>query len=461
MSTPVTTTADSVRTCPRCAARLDADPRFTVWCPRCEWNLAPEPEAEPTEKSGAARTRAVRREQAAADRAEQLYRELAAGRGTATGRRDWLAAAAVAAVVHLATAALFGWALWLLVTGNTPLRCLGAAALAVVVLLRPRLGRVPRDEHLLDRRRAPALYGLADRIAAQLGTGPVGVIRIDGSFNASIGVVGLRRRTVLTLGLPLWEALDEQQRIALLGHEFAHRVNADHRRGLWLSSAIGALAHWHDLARPREHPGQPGGLRLLFQFAELISGAVLHGLAWLFWRALLLLDRLTARAGQQAEYHADTLAARTASTEAARGMLETLLLGGAVGTLVTRLRADHQNRPRAGRRGMTARAGAARAGAAHAEATRDLAPASDALWERLRDHLAAVPPLERERLRRRSALDRCAVDATHPPTHLRLALLERSTPVPAAITATPAEFTAITAELAPHRERVARVLLAG
>ncbi|WP_405359650.1 M48 family metallopeptidase [Kitasatospora sp. NBC_00085] len=438
-------------TCPQCAAPLDADPRFAVWCPRCEWNLVPEHDAATDPTTPAAP--ATPRERAVAARTEQLYQDLAAGRTASAGRRDWLAAAAVASLVHLVTTALFGWALWLLVTGSTPLRCLGAAALAVVVLLRPRIGRVPRGESVLTRSQAPALYGLADRVAAELGAGPVGVIRVDRSFNAGLAVVGLRRHSVLTLGLPLWEALDEQQRIALLGHELAHQVNGDHRRGLWLNAAIGALAHWYDLARPRRH-AHWAGFRLLFHVAGLISNAVLHSLAWLLMRTLFLLDRLTARAGHQAEYHADTLAAQAASTEAARGMLEALLLDGAAGTLVSRVRAGHQSRPR------TTRRGAADAQPASQASKAPQASPADTLWDRLRDHLAGVPPLERERLLRRSARDRAAVDSTHPPTHLRLALLAQRPPLPAAVTTSPAESAAIATELAPHRLRIARSLLA-
>ncbi|MFI9326160.1 M48 family metalloprotease [Kitasatospora sp. NPDC052868] len=431
MSTPALT-SPAVQTCPECGARLDVDPRFSAWCPHCDWNLVPAAEAAEPPAHGA-------------DRAEQLYEDLAAGR-SATGRRDWLAASAFAALVHLSTTALLAWALWLLVTGNTPLRCLGAAALAVVVLLRPRLGRVPRGESVLDRHRAPALYGLTDRIAARVGAGPVGVVRVDESFNASIAVVGLRRRSVLTLGLPLWEALTEQQRIALLGHELAHRVNGDHRRGLWLGSAISALAHWHDLARPRQRTGDTAAIPVLLHLAELVADALLNSLAWLLLKAVRQLDRLTARAGQQAEYHADKLSARAASTTATRGLLETVLLDGATHTLVTRLRADLVHRPR------TVRRGAARP---------PQEPVTTTLWEQLREHLATIPPLERERLLRRSAIRQDAVDATHPPTHLRLALLGRRPSYPAVITTTPAESAAIAAELAPHRERVARALLAG
>ncbi|MFJ3791261.1 M48 family metallopeptidase [Kitasatospora sp. NPDC090091] len=440
MPNPTATTARP-QACPHCTAALDPDPRFTVWCPTCEWNLVPEQEAA---EQAAKDTKAAARERAAAERTERLFQEVAAGRADTT-RRDWLAASAVATAVHLSTAALAGWGIWLLVTGNTPLRCLGAAVLAVVFLLRPRLGRTPRGTGVLTRAEAPALHGLADRLAEQLGAPKVDVIQVDGEFNASMGVVGLRRTSVLTIGLPLWEAMDDQQRIAMLGHELAHRINGDHRSGLWLGSAIRTLAHWYDLAAPRRRAGGGGvgAMNLLFIFADYISNAVLHVVSWLLLRVLLLLHRLTARAGQQAEYRADELAARAASSEAASGMLTALLLDEAVGTAVLRVRARIHSRPRTTRREPAA------------------TPDTDLLWQELRDHLAGLPPLERDRLVRRSRAEGHCVNATHPPTHLRIALLSQRPPVPAAVTATPAESAAIDAELAPHRARMAHTFLAG
>ncbi|MFJ9947727.1 M48 family metallopeptidase [Kitasatospora sp. NPDC091207] len=440
-------TASAPQACPCCAATIDADPRFAVWCPRCEWNLTPGATDAPAPKTRRSAAHA-RREAAATARTDQLFEDIAAGRTATGGQRARLAAAAIATAVHLATAALCAWGLWLLVTGNTPLRCLGAVVLALVVLIRPRLGRAPRGEGVLTRAEAPALYGLADRVAAELGTRPAGVIQVDADFNASVWVAGLRRQTVLTLGLPFWEVLGEQDRVALLGHEFGHRVNGDNRRGFWLGAAIQALAHWHDLARPRGHYRNAVGLQMLFQLTDLLLGVLLGGVAWLLRRVLLLLDRLTSRAGQQAEYHADTLATRVGSTEATRRLLRTLLLQQTAETAATRVRAELRSRPGTARRGRTPD-----------PAERTSAP--EAFWERLRVHLATVPPLEHERLLRRSALERGAVDATHPPTHLRLALLDRAPAVPAAVTMTPAEATAIAAELAPHRVRVARTLLAG
>ncbi|MFJ8623658.1 M48 family metalloprotease [Kitasatospora sp. NPDC093550] len=275
------------------------------------------------------------------------------------------------------------------------------------------------------------------------------VIQVTDEFNASYGLVGLRRRSVLRLGLPLWEVLDDRERTALLGHEFGHRVNGDRRRSFWLYSAVSALWTWYDMARPGHHGPVVGRdeVSVLVRFGAVLGRLVLRGVAWALYQGLVLFDRLTSRAGQQAEYHSDVLAARVAGGEAARGMLAALLLPDSVDTAIHQIRAEERGRPRVGR--------------ARSRRTED-APAPDLLWERVREHLASVPAVERERLLRLSARDRSAVDGSHPPTHLRIALAAaRAGDGDAAVTVTAAESASIAAELAPHRARIAAELMAG
>ncbi|MFF5494967.1 M48 family metallopeptidase [Streptomyces aquilus] len=66
----------------------------------------------------------------------------------------------------------------------------------------------------MSRSAAPELYAPVDEVAAALGTRSVDVIALDARTNASVTHLGVRRR-VLTLGLPLWEVLSPQERIAL------------------------------------------------------------------------------------------------------------------------------------------------------------------------------------------------------------------------------------------------------
>lgn len=88
------------------------------------------------------------------------------------------------------------------------------------------------------------VLALLDRVAAEIGVEPVDAVVVSGEFNAAYGTVGPRRR-VLHLGLPLWESLTAQQKVALLGHEFAHGANGDSRHGVVVGTSLATLARLH------------------------------------------------------------------------------------------------------------------------------------------------------------------------------------------------------------------------
>ncbi|MEU9126527.1 M48 family metallopeptidase [Kitasatospora sp. NPDC048540] len=323
----------------------------------------------------------------------------------------------------------------LLVTGPWPLRVLGAIGLPMAYVLRPRFGRLAPGVTPLRRDEAPALYALADRVAAAVGSRPVDVIVVGGDFNASYARYGVRNRSLLVLGLPLWAALTPQQRIALLGHEFGHDVNGDSRRGRWLGSALWALEEWHRMTLPDRSRSE--GVDLVFFLAGTVQRLLMGGLNALVTGLYRALERLTVRSGQAAEYRADALAAGVGGTAAVRGVLEVLLLHATAESVVLRRR----NRPRPVRR--------------TADGTAD----GPDLWTELAERIAAVPPSERERRLRLSARELGAVDATHPPTHLRLRMLTTRPPVTEpSVTADPAQQGAVEAELAPHRVKIAEEL---
>ncbi|MFC8447972.1 M48 family metallopeptidase [Kitasatospora sp. NPDC057223] len=424
--------------CPACATRLALDERFPTWCPGCEWNLSPAPADAPVlpprrRRISDRRQRADAALLAAArSRAGQVYEAVAEGAG-ARQDRTWIAAMAVAALVHLVTGGLLAASVALQFTGSWPLRAIGWTGLALAVLLRPRFGRVPKDAGVLGRAAAPTLYALVDRVAAAVGGRPVDVVRVTGEFNASFGRVGLRRRSVLTLGLSLWEPLTGGQRLALLGHELGHDVNGDHRSSRWLGSAIGTLNQWWYVSLPDPHAGRTHALEII---AHEIANLFLEIVNRLVGLLLGLLVRLADRSGQGAEYRADALAAEVASTAAAQDMLRVLLLDRTVETF------------RARQRSLS---GIHRPGIPRGPAV---------FWSGLAEELATVPPQETERLLRLSTRELGSVDSTHPPTHLRIAMLARRPVLAPSVVLTDAEEAAIALELARHRDRLARELLA-
>ncbi|MEU1078569.1 MULTISPECIES: M48 family metalloprotease [unclassified Streptomyces] len=234
---------------------------------------------------------------------------------------------------------------------------------------------------------------------------------------------------MLHLGLGLWEVLTPRQRVALLGHELGHYANGDTRHGHVLHSALRSLALWVYFLAPTPNPG----------LAERFANYLMAVPRWAVYGVLVLLDHLTLRATQRAEYLADQAAARAGSTEAAVELLDRLLVTDSVRLELRRESVTAQSKGRAD-------------GAREA--------AERGLWDRLAERIAAVPEHEYERLRRAGALRGHAVDSTHPPTHLRRRrLVEAPVPHPAAVRPAVDCTAAVDAELAGARSRVARKVI--
>jgi Zn-dependent protease with chaperone function len=426
---------DARRSCPQCGHGLTVDDRFVVWCEACDWNVRGGSEDG---EEDAGRIEAFRR-RLSRSYGEELFGRMTSERPPRPGRgAAYAGALALAGLVHLLTLAVAGAGVWLLATGRGAVvpSVLGVLLLGLAWLIRPRLGRVPRHGVVVPRAEAPALYALLDEVAGALGAPRADVVVVDREVNASVRVVGVRRRTVLTIGLGLWEPLTPQQRVGLLGHEFGHLVNGDTRHGLFIRSALHALVRWYVLLRPED---DSSGLGLIGSAARLLM--FLPACAVLL--PLRVLEHLTLRASQQAEYLADDLDARIGSTQAAVEGMDMFLLADAIEFWL-----DQQ--------AVTARTvhrGTRGTGAAQEP--------DEAVWERLKEYVASIPAHEVERRRRLSALTAHAKDSTHPPTHLRRAALERREPRQAAIVLDVARAKEADAGLDRARRELGRELLRG
>ncbi|MFF3410818.1 M48 family metallopeptidase [Streptomyces sp. NPDC002742] len=400
------------------------DGRFTAWCADCDWNV--DPEQSPEKLSRLARAQRV----LARRHGEKLLAELTAG-GTLRARRDAssLLAYAVSLTVHALTVALTAGGIWYLVRGwggwgMVP----GGFLLGLAWSLRPRLSRLPENSPVLTRADAPELFSLVDEVAQVAGTRGVDAIAVDAQINASVMSYGIRGRRLLTLGLPLWEILTPQQRIALLGHELGHYSNGDTRHGRVVAGALRSLTTWHYFFLPVANP-EP---------LEVVVNVFYIVPRWLVGGVLMVLDQLTLRATQRAEYLADRVAARAGSTQAALELMDRLLTADSAAVT---LRREVNTAAMSGRRGSR----------------ND--PLTDGLWERLAADVTSVPERERERRRRAGTLRGHSVDSTHPPTHLRHACLLIGAPTPPAVVADETRESGIAAELADARAKVARRII--
>ncbi|WP_299527642.1 M48 family metallopeptidase [uncultured Streptomyces sp.] len=398
-----------------------------TWCEACDWNVDP---GKPDEAPG--RMEAFRR-RLAKSYGEKLYAEVAAG-GSLAPHRDpaGVFALVLALAVHGFTAAVaLGGLLLITVAGGVAFCVLGVVLLLLAWVLRPRMARLPEDLPVLRRADAPELFALVDEVAALTGTTGVRAVVVDGDFNASVSTYGIRRHRVLSLGLGAWESLTPQERIALLGHELGHFANGDLRHGLVVSNALRSLDTWRYLVAAQSRPQTL--MDWLLNLLYLPPRLVVNGL-------LALLDRLTLRSAQRAEYLADTLAARVGSTASAVALMDKLLVWeSGEGWLRREVNAVRTKGSRAAGRDTNA----------------------DELWEGLAAHMASVPDRERERLRRVGALRGHSVDSSHPPTHLRRACLLAVPPTGAVLNPTDERLAAVSTELSTARATVTRMIVRG
>jgi Zn-dependent protease with chaperone function len=239
-----------------------------------------------------------------------------------------------------------------------------------------------KPSHAIEVSNLPALKDLLDRIAKVLNTREVELISLSPELNASMTSVGLRRIPLLTLGSPTIDLLSADQFLALLTHEMAHLASGDPSRGFLFGSALDTLA------RSRIGLGNASRLtRTPYGYIVLVPWMLIRlPLSAIEW----ILLTTTVRDSQRAEYRADFIAAQLAGPENAVALLENLEQEDLV-------------------------AYARRKAAVQGVPTRPV----------LRELVASRPKQESLRLARLARTENLwPTEVTHPPTNLRIELLE-------------------------------------
>lgn len=389
------------------------------WCPSCEWNLDAFEPGRRAAVFGWQRADRLTHRIAYRLTARQFVK-LADG---PIERNPYPAArilVLVAAVLLLALVlAMAGLGIWLILYEFPRFTIVpGVALLGLAIVLRPRLGRIYADVELLDPEDAPALFELVELICAKIGAPVPHLIGVSAEQNAYTTSVGLRRTRLLCLGLPFWAILDAQERVALLGHEMGHFVNGDVRRAPLEAMALTTLGEVAALTAP-DRDGGDGILGLVTSVFQWVLSSMVLGVH-------LVLVWISKQDAQRAEYLADELAARAGGTDAAIRLSDVMLLHDAVDTVVRR----------------EARAGQ---GAAAWQVAARVA----------RANMAGSMPVLRQLSRR----DEASLFASHPPTGLRSAMLERRPAQAASVVLTEAWAARIDDELAGYVESVRRELV--
>jgi Zn-dependent protease with chaperone function len=417
MDTSLTETGTKV--CPSCGNAIEVDKRYVVWCDKCDWNLDPGSETNAGERSG-------RRASQARDKGERLHIELKKSQ-LVRPSRSWprVASFVIAAAIHVTTLAVLAFGIYVVATNFLTfyMFVFGLPLLLLGLLIRPQLGRLDRGSLTLTAAEAPALFELLCRLGKHVGSRPVDVIVLDARFNASHGQIGVRRRRVLWIGLSLWNVLDDQERVGVLAHELADQVNGDLSHGLVVGSALRTLAGWMAVlyapTRPRQRAGSV--FEALEMLGELLASIAMRLMGSLIGALYRLERSLLFQSQQRAEYYADWLAAKAASTDAMVRCLDTFHVARLC-TLAVRFAAQ---------RGQPD------------------------IWKAERQFLSDLSPREWERLRRLDARQATSIDSTHPPTNLRIELLRQKPLETGSVSMSSAEAAAISAELSRYFDAVA------
>jgi Zn-dependent protease with chaperone function len=407
----------TTQTCPACGATIPVHQTYVTWCDHCDWNIRPQPADTPDHAFARIYDALGRRF------SHSLLDEMT--RLGAQGSRltlSKIAAYLLAGSVHSIGLGFAMFGVFLLLQGWPNLAAIfgGVLCLGIAWLARPALGKLP--ETIVERSQAPALYALADDVARALNTRPIDVIAIESIFNASFTQVGLRRRRVMALGLPLFHILDDREKLALIGHEIAHGANGDATRSLFIASAINTLYRWHYVLVPDRIWDPTEGIRGI---VAIPVNLLLLGLAQLVLLVAALLLHLLYHGSQRAEYLADHLAARVAGTDAVLGLMMKLHLHQAVDLAVQHAALDRKARD---------------------------------FFGDIRARVAQVPARELERLRRLDRRDLARLDVTHPPTAYRVDFLSAHFVQEPAVRLSPETAACIQQELTRFEAAVQREL---
>lgn len=299
----------------------------------------------------------------------------------------------------------------------------GGVLFLVAIALRPRFEKMP--SRVYGPQDLPELFKLLDSIAEQLKIDPIRHVYFSAEFNASVTYVGWRRQKVLHIGLTLWQASSNQERVSLLSHELAHFANNDPSQGLLIANAIQTINGWRYYLTPQLHEYLHDGTYasevdgLAESVIEFILGliraffdTVEMGITWLFFFRQ-----------QQAEYLADALEAEVAGTDTAVSALELL-------TLIPLVEKEVSAYHPIGK------------------------PDGIALINRFSNVVKDAAPSVRREYLEKSENQKLCIDSTHPPTALRIAFLKTLTQRTPIISAEDFDFSALDAQFQPHLERV-------
>jgi heat shock protein HtpX len=401
--------------CPTCGEEMGWDEEYIVWCESCEYNMNPSSSEPVVKKLDLIYEKLGKRF------GESLLQQVSQTQSLKPGMSfARLVAMFLATLVHTVSLFCLLGSIIFMVKWQEHLLFLvpGLFLLALSWVTRPRFGKLEDHEMIVAREELPELYRLIDTMCEAAGVRPIDGIIVDHQFNASVRTIGIRGKRILTIGLPLLTILPKDERLALLGHEIGHFANRDVARSVFVGSAIGTLANWHDLLDV-QHVDEIEG------FFGILSALFMKGLALIPYGLFLLITHLLWQDRQRAEYYADLVGAELSGTKASVSLMEKILF--------------HQIFHHTVRKAC-------------------ITGTASTLLEQFRRKIEALPNKEFRRLRRVAELELSKLNYTHPPNAYRIQFLQYQPTYTSRISLTEEQNKKINRELAKHEERITDTL---
>lgn len=289
-----------IEICPACGSSMPVISGYVTWCEQCDWNIHPK-----WFKNDSLSLFERFHYRLGIRSADLLYKEISdtpafsypVTIGTIGAYLfSVLLHATSIGIVYLAIRNTF----WPELLGDF---LIGLLLLAIsFILFWPTRTKIPGMK--LHRSEYPSLYRLLDEITNCLKAPKVDVIFVNYDFNAFATRTGIRPRTVVGIGLPLFSVLDLQEKVAILAHEMGHHANRDMTRKLIVRKAMQTLGAWYEFLFPKTDYSE------LFGPFYYIFSFIRRRLADIIYYAYYLLGLSVWKQSQRSEYFADLASAR-------------------------------------------------------------------------------------------------------------------------------------------------------
>ena len=371
--------------CPQCQGIVYEHPDYVTWCEKCNWNVLPEGNMQPSSLFDKLYLKAGKKQ------SEGLLNSMIRN-GSLPPKISFrkILFLAFCTFIHIISLILCLSGIYLIIAEFPHVlpMIIGSFLLLLAWTTRPRGYRL--DTKPLSREQFPAAYQIVDEIASITGAQKVHGIIIDGRFNASIAQTGLRKKQIIYLGLPLLSILEKQEFTSLVAHEIAHGMNGDLNRSFFVSSTISSLITWYQMIKPTKLFDTDVN-SFLIALGLLPVNIFLLLVSRLIYLSLYLICHLNWFDSQRAEYLADRYAAEITGKDGLLSFLNKLHLQSLFDFCIQKTAND---------------------------------PGVNSLFDELQNRVKRIPDKELERIKRVYSMSDSRLDATHPPTANRILYID-------------------------------------